>query len=90
LTGQKSTSPGGATEIPATILSAAPPGLDLLGGIYPQLKLRAILGCPCGTKPNHRKPCVEILERFVKFKPKTPLREIIRLTMEQNSNQSTG
>jgi len=61
-------------------LSAAPPGLDLLGGFYPQLKLRAILGCPCGTKPCRRKPLVEKLERFVKFKPQTPLREIIRLT----------
>jgi hypothetical protein len=27
-----------------------------------------------------RKPLVEKLERFVKFKPQTPLREIIRLT----------
>jgi len=27
-------------------LSAAPPGLDLFGGFYPQLKLRAIFGCP--------------------------------------------
>jgi hypothetical protein len=79
LTGQKSTSPGGAVEFPATILSAAPPGLDLLGGIFPQLKLRAIFGCPCGTKPNRRKRLVEKLERFVKFKPRTPLREIIRL-----------
>ncbi|MGA2854200.1 MAG: hypothetical protein ABSE90_08745 [Verrucomicrobiota bacterium] len=62
------------------ILSAAPPGLDLFGGVFPQLKLRAILGCPCGTRPPHRKSLVEKLERFVKFKPQTPLREIIRLT----------
>jgi hypothetical protein len=61
-------------------LSAAPPGLDLLGDAFPQLKLRAILGCPCGTKSSRRKPLVEKLERFVKFKPQTPLREIIRLT----------
>jgi hypothetical protein len=54
--------------------------LILFGGVYPQLKLRAILGCPCGTKPSRRKPRVEKLERFVKFKPQTPLREIIRLT----------
>jgi hypothetical protein len=46
----------------------------------PQLKLRAILGCPSGTKPGRRKPLVEKLERFVKFKLRTPLREIIRLT----------
>ncbi|MDD5138649.1 MAG: hypothetical protein PHY43_00130 [Verrucomicrobiales bacterium] len=49
-------------------------------GVDPQLKLRAILGCPCGTKASRRKPLVEKLERFVKFKPQTPLREIIRLT----------
>ena len=78
--GQKSTSPGGAAEIPAIVLSAAPPGLDLFGGVFPQLKLRAIFGCPCGTKPGRRKPLVEKLERFVKFRPQTCLREIIRLT----------
>jgi hypothetical protein len=66
--------------LPATILSAARAGLDSLGAVFPQLKLRAIFGCPCGTKPSHRKPLVAKLERFVKFKPKTPLREIIRLT----------
>jgi UDP-glucose 4-epimerase len=31
---------------------------------------------------RRRKPIVEKLERFVKFKPQTPLREIIRLTAE--------
>ena len=31
---------------------------------------------------RRRKPLVEKLERFVKFKPQTPLREIIRLTAE--------
>jgi hypothetical protein len=35
---------------------------------------------PDGTKSCRRKPLVEKLERFVKFKPQTPLREIIRLT----------
>jgi hypothetical protein len=29
---------------------------------------------------RRRKPLVKKLERFVKFKPQTPLREIIRLT----------
>jgi hypothetical protein len=62
------------------VLSAAPPGLDLLGDVFPQLKLRAIFGCPCGTKPSRRKPIVEKLERFVKFKPQTLLRQISRLT----------
>jgi UDP-glucose 4-epimerase len=33
---------------------------------------------------RRRKPLVEKLERFVKFKPQTPLREIIRLTAKQN------
>ena len=80
----KPTSLGRATEIPAPVLSAAPPGLDLLGGYYPQLKLRAIFGCPGGTKASRHRPLVEKLERFVKFKPQTPLNEIIRLTVEQN------
>jgi UDP-glucose 4-epimerase len=31
---------------------------------------------------RRRKPLVEKLDRFVKFKPQTPLREIIRLTAE--------
>ena len=31
---------------------------------------------------RRRKPLVAKLERFVKFKPQTPLREIIRLTAE--------
>ncbi|HEX7577543.1 MAG TPA: hypothetical protein VF430_05850 [Verrucomicrobiae bacterium] len=61
-------------------MSAAPPGLGFWGGVSPQLKLRAILGWPCWTKPSRRKPRVEKLERFVKFKPQTPLCEIIRLT----------
>jgi UDP-glucose 4-epimerase len=33
---------------------------------------------------RRRKPLVAKLERFVKFKPQTPLREIIRLTAKQN------
>ncbi|HEX7577542.1 MAG TPA: nucleoside-diphosphate sugar epimerase, partial [Verrucomicrobiae bacterium] len=36
---------------------------------------------------RRRKPLVEKLERFVKFKPQTPLREIIRLTAVQNPAQ---
>ena len=80
---QNDSSPGGAAEIPRkSILTAAPPGLDLFGGVSPQLKLRAIFGCPCGTKPGCRKPLVKKLERFVKSKPQTPLRDIIRLTAE--------
>jgi len=51
---KKSTSPGGATEFRETVSSAAPPGLAFFGGFYPQLKLRAIFGCPCGTKPRRR------------------------------------
>ena len=61
-------------------LVCRPSGASFLGGVSPQLKLRATLGCPCGTKPSRRKPHVEKLERSVKFKPQTPLREIIRLT----------
>jgi len=33
---------------------------------------------------RRRKPCVEKLQRFVNFKPQTPLREIIRLTADQS------
>jgi len=47
----KFASPGGAAGFHAAIFSAAPAGLDLSDGFYPQLKLRAILGCPFGTKP---------------------------------------
>jgi len=49
--GRKSACPGGAAGFPATIFSAALAGLDGLDGFYPQLKLRAIPGCPFGTKP---------------------------------------
>jgi hypothetical protein len=31
---------------------------------------------------RHRKPMVKKLERFVRFRPRTTLREIIRLTAE--------
>jgi hypothetical protein len=34
----KSASPGGAAEFPATVLSAAPAGLDLLDGFLPAVK----------------------------------------------------
>jgi len=54
--------------------------LILFDGVDPQFKLRAILGCPCGTKHGSRKSQVEKLERFVNFKPQTPPHEIIRLT----------
>jgi hypothetical protein len=74
--GIKTHKPRRGDRISRNVLSAAPPGLDLLGGVFPQLKLRAIFGCPCGTKP----PPQTELERFVKFKPQTPLREIIQLT----------
>jgi UDP-glucose 4-epimerase len=37
-------------------------------------------GSPGFDDMRRRKPLVEKLERFVKFKPQTPLREIIRLT----------
>jgi hypothetical protein len=35
---------------------------------------------PAFTAGKKREPLVEKLERFVSFKPQTPLREIIRLT----------
>jgi hypothetical protein len=59
-----------------------PDGAWFLGGVLPQLKLRAMFGCPSGTERSRRKPRVEKLEHFVKFKPQTPLRQIIRLTAE--------
>jgi hypothetical protein len=31
---------------------------------------------------RRRKPLVKKLERFVQFRPRTPLREIIRLTVD--------
>jgi len=36
----------------------------------------------CQPDAVHRKPMVEKLERFVKFRPRTTLREIVRLTAE--------
>jgi UDP-glucose 4-epimerase len=39
---------------------------------------------------RRRKPLVEKLERFVKFKPQTPLREIIRLTAGAGTTASAA
>ena len=74
------TSPGGAGRMSCNDFVCRPSGLDSLGGAFPQLKLRAIFVCPCRTKHRRHKPLVEKLERFVKFKPQTPLSEIIRRT----------
>ena len=38
--------------------SAAPAGLDRFDGFFPQLKLRAIPGCPVGTKHRKEQPQV--------------------------------
>jgi hypothetical protein len=43
--------PEGRQDFPRRFFSAATLGLDGLDGFYPQLKLRAILGCPFGTRP---------------------------------------
>jgi hypothetical protein len=55
--------------------------MRLRGGFRPQCGW-LISGCPCGTKLSRRKLLVEKLKRFMKSKPQTPLREIIRLTAE--------
>jgi hypothetical protein len=74
--GQKSTSPGGATEFSATVLSAAPAGLDSLGGFYPQLKLRAIFSCPFGTFPAARRSFAAYLAvRFVHLLAKYEIKD---------------
>ena len=39
-----------------------------------------VTGAPGFDDMRRRKPLVKKLERFVKFRPRTPLREIIRLT----------
>jgi UDP-glucose 4-epimerase len=39
-----------------------------------------VSGAPVFDDMRRRKPMVKKLERFVKFRPRTPLREIIRLT----------
>jgi hypothetical protein len=44
------------------------------------LKLRAIFRLSLRDEASRRKPMVKKLERFVKFRPHTTLREIIRLT----------
>jgi len=41
-----------------------------------------VTGVPSFDDMRRRKPLVKKLERFVKFRPRTPLREIIRLTAE--------
>jgi hypothetical protein len=38
------------------------------------------MGAPGFDDMRRRKPMVKKLELFVKFRPRTPLREIIRLT----------
>jgi UDP-glucose 4-epimerase len=48
----------------------------------PSPKSYGVTGAPGFDDMRRRKPLVEKLERFVKFKPQTPLREIIRLTAE--------
>jgi len=48
----------------------------------PSPKSYGVTGAPSFDDMRRRKPLVEKLERFVKFKPQTPLREIIRLTAE--------
>ena len=46
----------------------------------PSPKGFSITGAPGFNDMRRRKPMVKKLERFVKFRPRTPLREIIRLT----------
>ena len=46
-----------------------------------------VTGAPGFDDMRRRKPQVKKLERFVKFKPQTPLREIIRLTANSKSKQ---
>jgi len=46
----------------------------------PSPKGFGVTGAPSFDDMRRRKPLVEKLERFVKFKPQTPLNEIIRLT----------
>ena len=48
----------------------------------PSPKGYGVTGVPDFDDMKRRKPLVEKLERFVKFKPQTPLREIIRLTAQ--------
>ena len=46
-----------------------------------------VTGVPTFDDMRRRKPQVKKLEQFVKFRPRTPLREIIRLTAAQNPSQ---
>jgi hypothetical protein len=45
-------------------LSVAPAGLEGLDGFYPQLKLRAIFACPCGTQFPTRLRSKEAGQKF--------------------------
>ena len=46
----------------------------------PSSQVYGVTSAPAFDDMRRRQPLVEKLERFVKFKPQTPLREIIRLT----------
>jgi hypothetical protein len=52
---KKITSPGGAAESPAAILSVAPPGLDWFWACFPPLKRRAIIGRRSATLISPRR-----------------------------------
>jgi hypothetical protein len=43
-------------------------------------KSSGVTGAPEFDDMRHRKPLVKKLERFVKFRPRTPLCDIVRLT----------
>jgi hypothetical protein len=77
---QNQSSPGGAADKIVARDSAAPPGLLIFCHQDPQLKLRAIFRLSLRDEASRRKPMVKKLERFVKFRPRTTLRDIIRLT----------
>jgi hypothetical protein len=55
-------------------------GRDAFAARFPATMWLANFRLSLRDKGKPRKPLVEKLERFVKFKPQTPLREIIRLT----------
>jgi hypothetical protein len=52
---------------------------NFIGGDHPGTLCRANFRLSLRDEASRRKPMVKKPERFVKFRPRTPLREIIRL-----------
>jgi hypothetical protein len=62
--------------------SVAPPGLVIFMASKPAVETAGYSRLSLRDEASHHKPMVKKLERFVKFRPRPPLREIIRLAAD--------